>query len=68
MLEAIKLCEEIACKKLNWTYSETNRIGDHIWYISDINKFGSQFTDWDFKYSINDILEEIFLENTERRL
>lgn len=36
MLEAIKIGEEIADKKLNWSYSKTNRIGDHIWWISDI--------------------------------
>src|SRR5919202_3781371 len=35
MMEAITLCEEIAGRKLNCTYTETNRTGDHIWYISD---------------------------------
>ena len=35
MLEAIEMCEEIAGEQMSWTYSETNRIGDHIWWISD---------------------------------
>ena len=36
MLEAIRMCEEIAGRKLDWTYSEQNRIGDHRWWISDL--------------------------------
>ena len=66
ILEAINLCEEITGKKLKWTYSETNRLGDHIWYISNVNKFKSHYPDWDFKYNIDDILKEIFLKNVER--
>ena len=34
MLEAIALCEEISGRTLDWTYVEDNRIGDHIWWIS----------------------------------
>ena len=41
MLEGITLCEEITGNKMNYSYSETNRIGDHIWYISDLSKFKS---------------------------
>ena len=36
-----------------------NRIGDHIWYISDVSKFKKHFPDWRFKYGIDDILKEI---------
>src|SRR5207244_11285958 len=39
MLEAIALCEEISGRKSTWSYEETNRIGDHIWWISDVSKF-----------------------------
>jgi CDP-paratose 2-epimerase len=42
MLEAIKECEAIADKKLDWSYIETNRIGDHIWWVSDVQKFKNQ--------------------------
>src|SRR6476469_365661 len=35
MIEAIKLCEEISGNKMNISYLEDNRIGDHIWWISD---------------------------------
>ncbi len=60
MLEAIEMCEEIAGKKLNYSYTETNRIGDHIWWISDTTKFKSHYPGWDYTYNIKDILIEIF--------
>ena len=39
MKEAIAVCEQMAGKKMNVVYSDQNRIGDHIWYISDTRKF-----------------------------
>ena len=39
MLEAIACCEELSGRKLNWEYVEDNRIGDHIWYVSDVRRF-----------------------------
>lgn len=66
MLEAITLCEEISGKKLRWTYDESNRIGDHIWWISDIRKFKDHYRGWDLTYGVRDILLEIFSENASR--
>ena len=60
MLEAIALSEEISGRKLNWSYEETNRIGDHIWWISDVRKFQSHFPRWKFRYGLREILEEIY--------
>ncbi len=36
MLEAIGVCETITGNKLNYTYVDENRRGDHIWWISDV--------------------------------
>jgi CDP-paratose 2-epimerase len=58
--EAIKISEDIVGKKMNFTYSNTNRIGDHIWYISDLTKFKLDFPEWHPKYTIDDILTQIF--------
>jgi CDP-paratose 2-epimerase len=66
MLEAIELCEAIAAKRLNWSYVETNRIGDHIWWISDIRKFKAHYPEWRLTYTVRDILEEIFEQNIGR--
>ncbi|BAQ64558.1 NAD-dependent epimerase/dehydratase family protein [Geminocystis sp. NIES-3709] len=66
MIEAIALCEEITGKKMNWSYSETNRMGDHIWWISDVSKFQSHYPNWHFKYTVKDILLEIYTNNLDR--
>ena len=66
MLEAIKICEAIANKSLDWSYVETNRIGDHIWWISDVGKFQNHYPDWKLTYTVPDILKEIFSQNIER--
>jgi CDP-paratose 2-epimerase len=66
MLEAIALCEEISRRKLTWSYEETNRIGDHIWWISDVRKFQKHYPAWKFRYSLPEILEEIYRAVTER--
>lgn len=59
ILEAIEKIEKILKKKANYGYLNTNRIGDHIWYISDVSKFKSQYENWDYKYNFDQILEEI---------
>ena len=60
MLEAVKMCEEIADKKLKYNYTEQNRSGDHIWYISDVKKFQSHYPQWSYKYDIKSIITEIY--------
>jgi CDP-paratose 2-epimerase len=59
MLEAIELCEEISGRKLTWSYVEDNRIGDHIWWISDVRKFQQHYPRWSFRYGLREILDEI---------
>ncbi len=60
MQEAIQRSEEITGNKMNYSYSETNRIGDHIWYISDLRKFQTHYPDWTWKYNLDDILVQIY--------
>ena len=59
MLEAIKFCEELAGREMKWTYEENNRVGDHIWWISDVRKFKSHFPEREYRYGMREILEEI---------
>ncbi|MGD9005748.1 MAG: NAD-dependent epimerase/dehydratase family protein [Desulfobacterales bacterium] len=66
ILEAIQFCEEITGKKLDRSYEESNRIGDHIWWISDIQKFRIHYPDWKLTFTIQDILQEIFTANVAR--
>jgi CDP-paratose 2-epimerase len=60
MTEAIAIAEKLTGKKMNYSYTETNRIGDHIWYISDLSKFKSHFPQWNWKYSLEDIMLQIY--------
>jgi CDP-paratose 2-epimerase len=60
ILEAIELCEEISGCKLGWQYGETNRIGDHIWWISDIRKFQKHYPNWKFRYDLPGLVNEIY--------
>ena len=59
MLEAIDLCEQISGRKLDWTYVDDNRVGDHIWWISDVRKFQRDFPNWKYSYGIEQILRDI---------
>jgi CDP-paratose 2-epimerase len=66
MLEAIAICEGLTGKKFNYTYSDQNRIGDHIWYVSDLSKFKSHYPNWSLKYDVPQILKEIYEFNLEK--
>lgn len=66
MQEGIQLCEEITGNKMNYSYSENNRIGDHIWWISDVSKFKSHYPDWEYRYNLQDILHQMFDSLTSR--
>ena len=66
MLEAIALAEEITGNQLPYQYSEDNRIGDHIWYISDVRKFQTHYPEWQYKYALKDIFEEIYQAQASR--
>jgi CDP-paratose 2-epimerase len=65
MLEAIAACERIAGRELHWALAEDNRIGDHRWWISDLEPFKRDYPDWDIRYGIDEILTEIHDENLE---
>ena len=66
MLEAIAMCERLTGKKMNWKYADQNRLGDHIWYISDLTRFQSHYPAWKITYDCERILTEIVRENEQR--
>ncbi len=59
MQEAITLAEEVVGRKMNASYTDDARSGDHIWYVSDVRKFQSHYPDWSYRYGIRDIIEQI---------
>ena len=65
MIEAIEMCEAIAGRDLNWEPSARNRIGDHRWWISDLEPFRHDYPDWDITYDVESVLREIHDHNAE---
>ena len=59
VIEAIEKIERILGKKAKVKYNSKNRIGDHIWYISDVSKFKKHYPKWDYTYNSDQILEEL---------
>ncbi len=66
MLEAIDLCQVIAGRELGWSLGEENRIGDHRWWISDLDPFKRDHPGWDVTHDVGDILREIHDRNVAR--
>ncbi len=60
MREAIQMCEEIAGRRLNVTYIDQARSGDHIWYVSDVRKFRRHYPQWEYGFALPAILQQIF--------
>jgi len=66
MLEAIAMAEKITGKKFNWTYSDTHRMGDHMWWVSDITRFESHYPEWRIKHGIEEIMRAVIEGQSER--
>jgi len=65
MLEAIQQIEALTGRKINWTYSEQARKGDHICYISNLSKLKSHYPAWSITRSLDSILEEMVAAERE---
>lgn len=60
ILEAIDAINRIAGTNWdNYTVSPENRIGDHIWYISDLSKFKSHYPNWDITIDLEETLKQM---------
>jgi CDP-paratose 2-epimerase len=59
MLEAISKIEALTGRKINCTYSEQARKGDHICYISNLAKLKSHYPGWSLTRGLDSILEEM---------
>lgn len=71
LLECVELISQISGgKRPKLSYSETNRIGDHICYYSDIRKLRQHYPGWSLTYSLPGIVEQIvrFIKDNPHRL
>jgi CDP-paratose 2-epimerase len=67
VLEAFDVTARVTGKKPVYSVSETNRIGDHIWYVSDIGKFMRHYPAFSIRHDAQDIIRQI-AEELDRRL
>jgi CDP-paratose 2-epimerase len=66
ILEAISRIESLSGFKLKYSLTDQARVGDHIWWISDVSKFRRDYPAWEYVHSLDDILEEIIDAATTR--
>jgi CDP-paratose 2-epimerase len=66
VLEAIALSEKISGNQLEYSYVDTNRIGDHIWWIGSNARFASHYPEWSMTYDVPAILTEIHDANVDK--
>lgn len=65
MLEAIAMCQEISGRKLEHTYVEQHRKGDHIWWIGDLSRFRAHYPEWNITRDVKAILTDIYEANRD---
>jgi CDP-paratose 2-epimerase len=66
VIEAISLCEEIIGRPIETSVDPAARVGDHRWWISDINQFQADYEGWYPRYGILFALREMYEQNAER--
>ncbi len=59
IIEALDLVEKISRINIKRNFIKKPRVGDHIWYISNLKKFKKDYPNWKQKYNTKKILEEI---------
>ena len=63
IIEALELIEKLRKIEIKKEFLKTPRVGDHIWYISNLNKFKKHFPKWTQKYNTKKIIEELIENN-----
>lgn len=67
VLECIALIEKLSPYRIQYKLSDTNRMGDHICYISDLRKMKSHFPNWSIRYSLETILGQMIETEEHKR-
>jgi len=57
--EALNYVELLTDIKVKRTYKSVNRVGDHIWYVSDTKKFRKHYPNWKQQYDTKKIIKEL---------
>ena len=66
LIECVDAIERMSGKRPELTYSDNNRIGDHICYYSDLTKIMEHFPNWELTYNLDAIIEEMIFQISAR--
>lgn len=66
VIEAIEKIQELTGEEMLISYDESPRVGDHIWYVSDIRKFKSFYPEWEITKNTTEILSEMIDSQSDR--
>jgi CDP-paratose 2-epimerase len=58
VLEAIESCEKITGNKMTYSHHPMRK-GDHRWWVTDNSTFMADHPQWQIRYSVDDILQDI---------
>jgi CDP-paratose 2-epimerase len=58
-LSAAELISEKTGKEFIYEYQEEPRFGDRQWDVHDVSKFRKDYPEWDYKYSLDDIIDDL---------
>ncbi len=64
ILEAIKIIEIKTRKKMLFKFTKKNRVGDHIWYVSNLQKFKKAYPKWKMSHNLDKIVSDIIKEQS----
>jgi CDP-paratose 2-epimerase len=67
ILEAVASCEKLTGRPMHINVEDKARIGDHQWWITDTRKFQNHYPQWQYSYTISDIIEEIYFGMSRRK-
>ena len=59
VIEAIQMIEDALGRKLAHDYMTENRVGDHMCYISNLNKLHAHYPGWSVTRSLADIIDDL---------
>jgi CDP-paratose 2-epimerase len=63
ILEAIQIVEKIKKINIKLKFIKSPRVGDHQWYISNLNKFKKHYPNWKQKFNTIEIINELVEDN-----
>ena len=59
IIEALNMLENLTNIKIRREIIKKPRVGDHIWYISNLKKFKKNYPNWKQKYNTKKIIQEL---------